>query len=131
MTAKRLRKRPFSRREAINVERNRRMNGVITFQDHTYEADQFSYDLIRDAHVVASNAIVEGAQPGDFRWSEPDSDFAWRDIAEVWVPMDAMTCVDFAERVISYRGSCVRHGMALKTMNPLPEDYTDDKYWPV
>lgn len=114
----------------VDAERDRRMNGEVVFRGHSYQSDTLSVELIRDAHAVASTAIVSGSQAGDLRWYDPDTDFAWRTLSNTWVPMDAVTCLDFAETVMDYRSACVRAGIVLKASGTIPEDYTDDKYWP-
>ena len=44
--------------------------------------------------------------------------------------MDAQTALAFGQGASGYKSALVFAGSNLKQMDPIPEDYTDDKWWP-
>jgi len=99
-------------------------NGVL-YQSRTTDRENIS-----GAAQMAFMAVVGGAQPGDLRWSNPDQDFAWICAENTLVPMDAQTVVEFGRAAALRKSELIYAGRALKDMPAIPENYTDDQWWP-
>lgn len=116
----------------IDMERDRRIGSGFTFDGHAYQTESASdRENILGALGTSLAAItVDQAQPGDLRWFDPDFDFFWIAADDTRVPMDAHTCLAFARAAVSRKSLLVIAGNSIKQMNPIPQDYMDDKYWP-
>ncbi len=115
---------------AIDVERDRRIDAGITFDGELYQSKAGDRENISGAAQMAFMAVVAGAQPGDLRWSNPNQDFTWICSANTLVPMDAQTVVEFGRAAAQRKSDLIYAGRALKDMSPIPENYTDDQWWP-
>jgi hypothetical protein len=114
----------------INAERDRRTSEPFTFQGKLYDADPTSLSRISGASLLALGAMVTGKRAGDLRWHGGSSDFVWISYDNSLTPMDAPTCFAFGQAAAEWVSKHVFYAKALRSMEPLPEDYTDDKYWP-
>lgn len=116
--------------EDVSKERDRRLKADFEFNGKMFQRDDKSLDRITGAATLAGFAIGNGAQPGDLRWANPDRDFGWIASDDTVVPMDAQTCFQFGQVAASIETSIVFAAKSLREMNPIPENFTDDKYWP-
>ena len=116
----------------IDSERDRRIASGFTFDGHAYQTESASdRENILGALGTSLAAItVDEAQAGDLRWFDPNFDFFWIAADDTRVPMDAHTCLAFARAAVSRKSLLVIAGNSIKQMNPIPQDYMDDKYWP-
>ncbi|HJE67913.1 hypothetical protein, partial [Pseudomonas oryzihabitans] len=116
----------------IDSERDRRIASGFTFDGQAYQTESASdRENILGALGTSLAAItVDEAHPGDLRWFDPDFDFFWIAADDTRVPMDAHTCLAFARAAVSRKSLLVIAGNSIKQMNPIPQDYMDDKYWP-
>lgn len=117
-------------RVAINAERDRRMTSTFAFAGKVFDCDQASLARITGAATLAGFAIAAGAPSGFMRWHEGDADFAWIDADNNLFPMDALTCFAFGQAAANNQSAHIFAAKALKTMDPIPADYTADKWWP-
>jgi hypothetical protein len=69
-------------------------------------------------------------QPEDLFWNGGLSPFAWIAADNSLVTMDAQTVVEFGRTAAQHEQSHIFAARALKDMEPIPLDYTDDSYWP-
>ncbi|MCL8309008.1 DUF4376 domain-containing protein [Pseudomonas putida] len=116
--------------EAVDAERDRRIDAGVRFQDVLYQSRATDRENISGAAQLGFMAVVAGAQPGDFRWSDPDEDFQWIAADNSLVSMDAQTVVAFGKAAAERKQGLIFAGRQLKDMNPIPADFTDDKWWP-
>ena len=114
----------------VNFERNRRLAADFEFQGVMYQRDSVSLQRIAGAAQIASIAIAAGAQPDDMRWHGGASDFGWIASDDTVTPMDAQTVVAFGMAAAARETSLVFAARNLRNMDDVPEDFTDDKYWP-
>lgn len=116
----------------VDQERDRRISQGFVFDGVTYQTEsQSDRENILGALGTALAAItVDGAQPGDLRWADPKFDFFWIAADNSRVPMDAQTCLAFARSAMARKSLLVIAGNTIKQMDPIPQDYTDDKWWP-
>lgn len=112
----------------VNMERDRRM-ALFTFDGRSYDLAGQALANVSGAGTLALAAIINGAQPGDLRWADPDEDFTWIAHDNSIVPMDAQTCWAFAQTAASWRKHCIYKARALKDMDPIPADFAADSYW--
>lgn len=116
----------------IDSERDRRIASGFIFDVHAYQTESASdrENILGALGTSLAATTVDGAQPGDLRWFDPDFDFFWIAADDTRVPMDAQTCLAFARAAVSRKSLLVIAGNSIKQMNPIPQDYMDDKYWP-
>ncbi|BBT40868.1 DUF4376 domain-containing protein [Pseudomonas putida] len=113
----------------VDAERDRRIDAGVTFQNVLFQSRATDRENIAGAAQLGFVAVVAGAQVGDLRWSDPNNDFTWIAADNSLVPMDAPTVVEFGRTVAQRRQALIFAGRQLKDMNPIPADYTDDKWW--
>lgn len=116
----------------VDEERDRRISDGFFFDGVRYQTEsQSDRENILGALGTALAAItVDGAQTGDLRWADPKFDFFWIAADNSRVPMDAQTCLAFARAAVARKSLLVIAGNTIKQMDPIPQDYTDDKWWP-
>lgn len=119
--------------EAFDVDGERiRRSSVMVFNGETFQTDRASFDLITTWGNQASFAIIDGkGAEGNLRWASPDKDFIWLTADNQEVTMDAPTMKAFAAAVLLWDSLHILAARAVKNMDPIPEDFTDDEYWPV
>lgn len=116
--------------DMVNAERDRRLLLDFSFNGKMFQRDEVSQRRINGAYSIALGAVMSGAQPGDLRWADPDNDFAWIASDNTVMTMDAQTVLAFGATCASVEAPLVFAAKALKAMDSIPEDYTDDAYWP-
>lgn len=114
----------------VDSERDRRIDAGVTFGGVLYQSKTTDRENIAGAAQMAFMAVVGGAQPGNLRWSNPDQDFAWICAENTLVPMDAQTVVEFGRAAALRKSDLIYAGRALKDMPEIPENFTDDAWWP-
>ena len=114
----------------VDAERDRRIDAGVEFQGVMFQSRATDRENIAGASQLGFMAIVSGAQPGDLRWSNPDQDFAWIASDNSLVPMHALAVVAFGKVAAERKQALIYSGRQLKDMQPIPTDYTDDKWWP-
>lgn len=116
--------------EFIDAERDRRANAGITFKGVLYQTGPDDRDNISGAALLATMAIMAGAQRGNLRWHDQDSDFVWIAADNSKVPMDAYDVVELGKLAATRKQALIYAGRNLKDMEEIPADFTDDKWWP-
>lgn len=122
---------------AVDAERDRRISAGFEFQGVRYQSRLPSADHPGDWDVFSGKAleafiaVSSGAQPGDLRWADPDEDFAWIAADNSRVPMDAQTVIELGKAASLHRSRHTFAGSDIKAVSPIPQDYTDDQWWPV
>lgn len=129
-TAAELAKDVATKKDAIRVERDRRLQADFTFNGQTFQRDTESLARITGAATLAGFAIAAGAQPGDLRWANPARDFGWIASDDTVVPMDAQTAFAFGQAAAEIETSIVFAAKTLREMDPIPDNITDDQWWP-
>ncbi|MEQ9132635.1 MAG: DUF4376 domain-containing protein [Salinisphaeraceae bacterium] len=123
---------PQRARRQVNAERDRRINAGFTFDGVAYQSGPEDRENIQGAYSSALTAIlVDGAQPGDLRWTDPDNDFEWIAVDNSMVPMDAHQVLAFGIAAKEHKQNHIFAARALKDMDPIPSDFaTNEAYWP-
>jgi len=115
----------------VNAERDRRVRSGFIFGGKLFDFDMRSKTNISGAAQMAFMAIVAGKQAGDLRWNGGSQDFSWIAKDNSMLPMDAQTVVAFGQTAAAHEQAHVFAARELKNMEPVPEDFRDDKWWPV
>lgn len=113
----------------VDVERDRRIAAGFDFEGVNYQSRTADWEVYSGKALEAFIAISSGAQPGDLRWSDPDSDFAWIATDNSRVPMDAQTVIELAKAASAHRTRLTFACSDIKSLDPIPADYADDKWW--
>lgn len=113
----------------VNAERDRRMS-VFTFGGKQFQFDDASQLNISGAGTLALAAIINGAQPGNLRWSDAGKDFRWVAMDNTAVTMDAQTTFAFAQAAAKWKADHIHAARTIKDMSPIPTDYADNARWP-
>jgi hypothetical protein len=114
----------------VNSERDRRLALDFEFQGKLYQRDRVSVQRISGAAQMASLAIAQGAQSGDLYWHGGVHPFGWIASDDSVTHMDAQTVVQFGIAAAGVETAIIFAARALRQMEPIPQDFTDDKYWP-
>ena len=115
---------------AINAERDRRLNSTFPFQGKDYDCDPVSLARITGAATLAGFAIGAGAPEGYLLWHGGVDEFSWIANDNSITKMDAQTCFAFGQAAATNESGHVFAAYGLKEMDPAPDDFTDDSYWP-
>lgn len=113
----------------VDFERDRRIASGFTHAGKVYDSNPESMRRIDKAYAVACRALVEGAKAGNLRWADAAQDFRWIAKDNSYVTMDAPTVVTFGEAAAAWETKHIYKARELKSMSPIPTDYTDEKYW--
>ncbi len=114
----------------VDAERDRRIDSGVMFGGMLYQSKTTDRENISGAAQLAFMAVIGGAQPGDLRWSTPDQDFAWICAENTLVPMDAQTVVELGRTAALRKSELIYAGRTLKDLPEIPENFTDDAWWP-
>lgn len=116
----------------VDRELNQRVSYGFVYAGKAYVTETQSQmnDILGKLGDATAAILIDGAQPGDLRWANPAYDFAWSAADNSLVPMDAQTCLAFTRAAVRRKEALVAASLAIKAMNPIPQDYRDDKYWP-
>ena len=116
--------------DAIDAERDRRIDGGVTFNGTRFQTRPADRENVAGATQLATLAVMAGAQAGNLRWHGGASDFAWIAEDNSVVTMDAQTVIAFGQAVAAHKSGHIFAARALKDADPIPADYTADGYWP-
>ena len=110
-------------------ERDRRLELDFEFGGVMYQRDRVSMSRIAGASQLAALAIAQGAQAGDLLWHGGDTPFGWIASDDTVTPMDAQTVIAFGMAAAARETQLVFAARNLRNMDPIPDDFADDKWW--
>lgn len=113
----------------VMKERDRRLIADFEFGGKMYQRDQASLQRITGAATLAGFAIANGAQVGDLRWANANTDFAWIASDNSVVTMDAQTCFAFGQAAANVETAIIFAAKTLREMDPIPDPATWEG-WP-
>jgi len=116
----------------VDAVRDIRVASGFGFNGKVYQTRPEDRENIAGAATAALAAImVNGAQPGDFRWHGGDSDFEWIAADNSTHPLDAQTTFAMGQAAMAHKQAHIFAARTLKDMDPIPADFaTNDAYWP-
>lgn len=116
----------------VDAEQDVRSQNGFLFNGKVFDFKPPSIRRITGASSLAHIAVtLQGATSGDLRWHNGPSDFSWIAADNTEVFMDAPTMIAFGSAAALHEASLVWAGRSLKNMDPIPDDYAADSYWPV
>lgn len=115
----------------ISAEGDRRRVASFVFLGKLFGFDDVSKSRITGAGALAGFAMMQGAGFGDPYWHGEETPFVWIADDNSLVEMDAPTCFAFAQAAARHESLYVFTARAIKDIDPLPPDITDDALWPV
>lgn len=121
---------PTPTADMVNQERDRRIATRFVFNGKAFAFDPNSKQRVTGAATLAGFAIANGAQPGNADWQGNGQPFVWIADDNSLVQMDAQTCFTFGQAAAAHESVHIFAARTLKDMNPIPQDYANDVYWP-
>lgn len=116
---------------AIDTERDRRISAGFSFGGVFYQSRPEDRENIQGASTAALAAMVNGAQPGNYRWHGGETDFMWIADDNTTHPLDAQSTFAMGQAAMAHKQAHIFAARALKDMDPVPADYaTNPAYWP-
>ena len=103
----------------MSEERDRRRDAGFEYDGNRYDSDQKSLLNIAGAGATAGFAVVAGDNP-TFTWITEDNKT---------VPLDAAEMFAMSQAALVHISTASLAARAIKDMDEIPADYTDDKYW--
>lgn len=120
---------PIVTSDEVDMERDRRISAGFVFAGKLYQSRPEDRENIAGASTAALAALVNGAQPGDYRWHGGDSDFCWIAADNSLTPMDAQTVFALGQAAMAHKQAHIFAARAVKDMEPIPADFADNAYW--
>lgn len=100
----------------IDRERDRRINAGFIFDGVLYQSRPDDRENIAGAVLIAI--------------ADPAYTTGWIAADNSVVQMDAPTLLRFGRTAADHKQALIFAARQLKDMQPIPQDYTDDKWWP-
>lgn len=115
----------------VSLERDRRMAAGFMFGGERFDFDMKSKTNISGAAQMAFMAMVASpAAAQSDKWNGAAEPFAWRAADNSFMVLTAEMVVALGRAAAAHEAAHMKAGWVLKDANPIPGDYTDDKYWP-
>lgn len=116
----------------VDEERDRRLELGVAFAGRTFQTREFDIANLTGAATAAVAAMMQGAQPGDYRWADPTTDFGWIDRDNVLMRMDAPTLIALAQAAMARRSALIFAGRRIKDrlITEPGLDISSDALWP-
>lgn len=119
---------------AVDIERDRRIAAGFAFGGVVYQSRAEDRENIAGAKSAATDAIALGAAAGDISWQQlldpsAPSEFAWIAADNSLHTMDAQTVVQLGYAALRHKQGLIFLARRLKDLDPIPSDFTDDRYW--
>lgn len=123
--------------ESVTAERDRRIDAGVVFDGKRYQSGPKDRENIAGAATLALIAItIGGKATDDIYWSDKTDDegnplpFEWIADDNSTVVMDPLAVIAFGRRAAAWKEDHTFKARAIKNMDPVPADFTDDSYWP-
>lgn len=115
--------------DEVDIERDRRVDLGVTYNGEVYQSKIGDRENIAGASQLAMMAIMDGAKKGDYRWAYENTDFQWITADNEVVKLDAYETFALGKAAAETKQKLIFAARQLKDMNPIPSDFTDDKWW--
>jgi hypothetical protein len=79
---------------------------------------------------MAAIAIVKGVPEGFYRWHGGEQDFEWFCADNSAIKLDAQKMFYVGTMAMAHESEHIKSARRLKEEPNIPENYTDDMYWP-
>ncbi|WP_375175517.1 DUF4376 domain-containing protein [Pseudooceanicola sp.] len=116
--------------QGIMDERSRRIAENFFWNGQRFDYSAESKARITGAASLAGFKLLQPIPPIGYQWMDGETDFGWIAADNSVVLMTAQECFDFGAAAAAHERAHIFAAAALKAMDPIPADYTDDSYWP-
>jgi hypothetical protein len=122
-------------RDMVDVEYRARLAVGFTYGGNLFDFNEDSRVSILGAVAAAQRhvqlaALDPAVAIGKADWLREGTDFTFTDATDAEVPLTAMEMIALGMAAAEHLDSHHDARRALKAMDPIPADYTDDIYWP-
>lgn len=107
---------------AIDAERDRRINGGVTFGANTYQSRPSDRENVMGAAQLALAHLGAGGDPLSLRWANPDADFVWIAADNQTVPLTAADVVALFQAGVAFKSALTFYARAMKDAVIAAED---------
>lgn len=117
---------------SVDAERDRRIALGFPYQGKIFQSRPDDFTNLNGASTAAVAAVLNGSQPGDYRWANPDRDFAWIATDNSFVPLDAVGMIALGSAAMANRSRLIFVASAIKARIRAGEafaDVTADALW--
>lgn len=98
----------------IDRERDRRIEGGLTFRGARFQTRQSDRENIMGAERMASAWLSAGGDPDTLRWANPSADYGWIVEDNSTVPMSASDIVALFQAGVAFKAALSFHARELK-----------------
>lgn len=123
---------PLDPVEAVDAERDRRVALGFAYQGKSFQSRPDDFTNLNGASTAAVAAVLNGSQPGDYRWADPAKDFAWIATDNSLVPLDAVGMIGLGSAAMANRSRLIFVASGIKARIRAGEaiaDVTADALW--
>lgn len=117
-------------KEHVNQERDRRISAGFTWSTKNFQSERDDRENINGAVSGAIAYLLAGGNPDELYWDNPNVPFMWLAKNNELIAMSPSQVIDFGKTMMAHKKQCIFAARTIKDMNPIPKDFTDDKYWP-
>jgi Domain of unknown function (DUF4376) len=114
------------RTEAVNVERDARIEGGFSFvrdgETYPIQSAQSDRENVIGLAVAGMGAISQGAQPGDLEWLIPGQPFGFIAADNRVIPLDAQGMMALYQRGLGFKMALTLYARAMKDAMLAAED---------
>jgi hypothetical protein len=89
----------------INKKRDTLIDSGFTYSGNEFQSKASDRENIMGVSIAAKMAIEAGAQPGNYRWANPDSDFVWITTNNTLVQMDAFDVLGLYQAGMQFKSN--------------------------
>lgn len=114
----------------VDAERDRRIDAGLTWQGKLWQSDADSRENINGSYSSALAYLLSGGQPDEVYWSDPNTPLTWLAEDNSLVTMTPAMMIDFGNAALAHKKAHIFAARTIKDMDPIPTDFTDDKWWP-
>jgi len=115
--------------DAVNQERDRRINSGFIWDGNKFQSNQDSRENMAGAATSAIGYMSAGGNPTTLYWASETEPFGWIAESNDIIPLSATAVVALANAAMAHKKRAIFVARELKNMNPIPNDFKDDKYW--
>lgn len=115
--------------EQVNAERDRRVQTTFSWNGKAYQLDERSLTRITAMGADARFAKAAGANNSNKKWHGGIEDFGFIATDNSVTSMGVDDVISFSNAAKLWVNNHTMKARALKDMNPIPQNFTDDSYW--
>lgn len=114
----------------VDAERDRRIDAGFTWQGKLWQSGADDRENINGAYSTALAYLLGGGVADELYWTDQNTPLTWRAEDNSLVTMTPAMMIAFGNAALAHKKAHIFAGRALKDTDPIPTDFTDDKWWP-